>query len=172
MWLMTTRGFVSAVRWDHPGDKHHGMVVLRARDKQHLRDTLAVLPTPRPRVTESPGADYRFRAWVDDDQFDAVVVALAREVTYSNFKSAVLRKQGASKYEKALHRVWSELGKLQVGGPYSGIRKVKGRTATCEDCGHKGPSRDFEVFGARVLCRSLRDCTNRMDEAGITPSFA
>ena len=43
---------------------------------------------------------------------------LGRRVVYNNFKSEALRRQGPSRYEEALHTVWSALGRTQPGGPY------------------------------------------------------
>jgi hypothetical protein len=116
MWVFTTDGFVSAARWDRP-DEHQGEVCLRARE----RATLERMRERNPALTEvvvTPDGDYRYRAWLPEHEFAALMAQLALEVDYPNFKSAVYRRQGASAYEGALHTVWSVLGRIQPLGPY------------------------------------------------------
>lgn len=202
MWLITKRGFVSAVEWQRPGDAHHGMIVLRARERAHLVAVLGVLYETKARaageVKESPQADYRFRAWITHEQFEELVVRLAREVKYPNFKNEVMRFEGkakASRYESALHSVWTTLGRLQPGGPYgrgdgSWTGKApKSKTKTskktkavvpevaveggcvCAECGREGPAREFETLLGDTLCKDVNGCLTRMDAQGRLPVF-
>jgi hypothetical protein len=117
MWLVTTRGFVSAVEWR--GGEQDGKLVLRSRVRDHLDAVLMLAPEDTATaVAISPSSDYRYRAWITRDGFEKLLVALAREVTYPNFKDAVLARHGLSKYEAATHAVWSIFGRLQPRGPY------------------------------------------------------
>ena len=105
MWVMTRRGFVSAVA-------DGGQIKVRARTKQHLTDVLA-LAKVKAKVEVTPGRDYRYRAFLSRTEFKKLMAALADDVTYGNFKSSVPR----GKYEKRLHDVWDVMGELQPLGP-------------------------------------------------------
>jgi hypothetical protein len=120
MWLMTTEGFYSVSRWDR-ADEHDGLLCVRARERPHLEALLRHVEgidayvTP---VAVSPDGDYRYRAWMDDAAFQVVLLRAAAEIEYTNFKDAVYKRQGATLYERALHRVWTIMAELQPGGPY------------------------------------------------------
>ena len=66
---------------------------------------------------ETPGHDYRYRAWVSRDALAEGLAAIARELAYANFKSEV----GSRDRERAhiYGDVWRALGSIQEGGPYS-----------------------------------------------------
>jgi hypothetical protein len=186
MWLVTTRGFVSAVEWQRRGDGNDGKIVLRARDRNHLESVVSLIGAPE--VLVSPSADYRYRAFVTRKQFEKLIVALAREVTYPNFKNAVYARQGRSRYETILHRVWDLFAKLQPGGPYGSggkgypqipkgePRRAAGRQNVsllaapprCDDCGHEGDDDEF-VVGAdgEALCADVMSC---LDRSGSLPA--
>lgn len=180
MWLMTTRGFVSAVEWH--GGEHDGKVVLRARMREHLEAVLELAPADgRTDVAISPEADYRYRAWVTRAAFYDVMVALAREVRYSNFKDEVARKPGQGRYSTVLHQAWSIFGRIQPGGPYGtggrgfpaiprgeprrrrppaiGRRPAVPRgQRECTDCGHVGQPVEFERVSGKWVCADINEC--------------
>lgn len=185
MWLITTRGMVSAVEWQ--GGEHDGKIVVRARTRDHLEKVLDLCPNGAcTAVAVSPAADYRYRAWVTRDGFDALVVALAHEITYRNFKGAVERQFGRNRYEAALHSVWSTLARLQPGGPYGTggssyppipkgeprrkklsalkvkvSKAVRSETYECVECGHRGPGARFELIGGEPFCLDIPACLAR-----------
>ena len=66
----------------------------------------------RPLLRAAKISDYRFRVFVDREDWVQAAAELAREIDYDNFKNAVADRQGparASIYSK----VWSALGRLQ-----------------------------------------------------------
>jgi hypothetical protein len=67
-------------------------------------------------IVETPGGDYRYRAWATRDAFATAMSQIALELGYANFKEEVARRdpKRASIYGK----VWSTLRSLQPGGPY------------------------------------------------------
>lgn len=177
MWLQTTRGFVSAVEWK--GGEHDGKVAVRARDRGHLESVLTLVPDgAATEINITPtGADYRYRAWLTRDGFEALMVALAREVRYGNFKDEVLRVQGRTRYEGVLHQAWSLLGRLQPRGPYGtggahyppapkGERaskqpKQKPRSSTADACFDCGATADLERVHGEWYCLDVGACVAR-----------
>lgn len=117
MWVLTTDGMFSAVVWTH-NDEHHGKMCVRGREKKPLENLRKRRPADVTKVAVSPNGDYRYRVWCSRETWAELCAEIAGEIDYSNFKSAVLKKQGASRYEKALHQVWSVLSRIQPGGPY------------------------------------------------------
>lgn len=117
MWLVTTEGFYSVIRW------HDGRMCVRARQRADL-DRLRKIAPELSAIEVTPGRDYRYRCFCTQKQWVKVAGRLAEQIDYGNFKSEVARKRGMGGYEKALHSVWSIFGKLQPAGPYGyGSRK-------------------------------------------------
>lgn len=115
MWIFTTNGFLSGV--EERRGEHRGEVVVRARERRALEALREVAPT----LTEtaiSSDSDYRYRAWLGREEWAQALAELGRQVVYNNFKSEVLRRQGRTRYEEALHEVWSAMGRTQPLGPY------------------------------------------------------
>lgn len=114
MWLCTNKGFLSIV--DKAADPNCLMV--RARVKAHLQ---AIFPGAKIQRTE--GNDYLFRAEIARGEVAARVAESIMEISYDNFKGSVADK----KLHDAYMGVWSVMGRLQPGGPYSrGVRKSGG----------------------------------------------
>lgn len=119
MWLLTRSGFVSAV-----ADRNRkGVLVVRARERSALVNLTAYLPGKAPKIIETPtGRDYRFRVFVPQEDFAAAAFNLVRDIDYGNFKDSVRDEAKAGRaswaYERALHSVWSVMGRIQKGGPY------------------------------------------------------
>jgi hypothetical protein len=116
MWMMTKFGAYSCIEWSEPGPLD-GTICVRARmpgDIDRLRKVM-------PKLSEeaiSPTADYRYRAWVDKAGFAAGMAAVALEVDYGNFKSAVEKTKLPVRYKDGLHRIWSIMASWQPGGAY------------------------------------------------------
>lgn len=111
MWLVTTRGFYSAVE-DH---EHLGNVLVRARVREDLEALVDLIPSLE--VHETPERDYRFRASVPREAWANAVAELAREIDYPNFKNAVAELQGSDRAH-VYSGVWGTLLGLQEGGRY------------------------------------------------------
>jgi hypothetical protein len=112
MWLLIPEGFFSIVQKD---GEHELCVRARvAADLDRLRETY--LPSLSETV-ETPGGDYRYRAWVSRDDLAEGMAGIARNLNYSNFKSEVARHDAARAH--VYGDVWGVLGELQPGGPYS-----------------------------------------------------
>lgn len=176
MWLMTTRGMVSAVEWH--GGEHDGKIVVRARVREHLTEVLALAPAgTATEVAVSPTADYRYRAWITRPGFEKLLVSLSREVKYPNFKNAVPR----GKYEVALHSIWAILGRLQPRGPYgtggqsyppvpkgepkpqrTPKRKQDKVSGACDECGETNPAGGLESLAGKVYCIEIQACLARV----------
>jgi hypothetical protein len=112
MWLLIPEGFYSIVQ--KPGDQN---LCVRARvvdDLDRLR--ASYLPTLSETV-ETPGGDYRYRAWISRDALAEGMAEIARSLDYPNFKNAVAHRDPNRAH--AYGRVWATLGELQPGGPYS-----------------------------------------------------
>jgi hypothetical protein len=118
MWLLTPDGFYSVVQ--KHGEEN---LCVRARvgtDLDRLRDHYLPSLTE---TMETPGGDYRYRAWATHDEVGHALAAIAGDVHYDNFKTEVARHD----HERArtYHDVWEVLGRLQPGGPYGFSKKAE-----------------------------------------------
>jgi hypothetical protein len=121
MWIMTTRGFYSAVQ--KRGDADEGMVTIRARVKADLERLGDLLPDAKP-YRQRGYSDYPWRVRVTAEEWAAAVKAMALEIDYSNFKNEVKRVQGG-KRAQVYSRVWGVLLSLQPSRRYSGRRRYR-----------------------------------------------
>jgi hypothetical protein len=122
MWLFTKHGFFSAV-CARQGDGKHGKpidpnrIMVRARLRSHLEALTKRFPEllRECEIQESANTDYAFRVFVAKPIWAQVLMELAKETDYDNFKSEVARIQGraGTEYEKSLHTVWSVMHRLQ-----------------------------------------------------------
>jgi hypothetical protein len=117
MWIFTRYGFYSVACASKPdGSIDHATVMVRARCISHLEQL-------QRRLAELSGAeivtftkrDYRYRIIVPESVWATILVQLAGEQTWSNFKDEAARFQGAegAKYVRALHEVWRVMYGLQ-----------------------------------------------------------
>jgi hypothetical protein len=102
VWLFTTVGFFSIVaEKDSPR-----RLVVRARIEEDL-DALRGRYLPELSETVKLAArDYRYRGWCSHAAFARAAGRIARDITYSNFKSEVARKQGPAR-EALYAEIWS-----------------------------------------------------------------
>ena len=122
MWIFTKHGFFSAVCARH-GSGRHGQpfdpnrIMVRARVRGHLEGVKQRFPDllTQSEIQEFAGTDYAFRIFVDKPVWAQVLLGLAEEIEYDNFKSEVARHQGrgGAEYERSLHEVWSVMHGLQ-----------------------------------------------------------
>ena len=111
MWLCFSDSFLSIVDKDCAPDE----LLVRAR-----RDGDIERVFPGAEVEVTLGNDYRCRARIKRTDVAAAIAQRVMNIDYSNFK-------GSTK-DRPLHDaymgVWSAIGKLQPGGPYSsGVRR-------------------------------------------------
>ena len=115
MWLFTRYGFYSiACARQENGSIDPATVMIRARLAAHLRKLQKRFPAlAGEEVVTLPDRDYRYRLILSKELWADTLSALAREQDWANFKNEVARFGGRDEYEKALHRVWSVMHKLQ-----------------------------------------------------------
>jgi hypothetical protein len=112
MWLLVPDGFYSVVQ--RPGEQE---LCVRARDADDLtRLRERFMPELGETVT-TPGSDYLYRAWIEREAFGRGLERITRDLTYPNFKAEVARRDRERAH--IYTRVWSALGEIQAGGPYS-----------------------------------------------------
>lgn len=107
MWVMTPRGFYSAV--EHRDDP--STVIVRARVRRDLLELRDLTDEPI-RPIKMDYADYRYRVELSKAEWARIAAGLALEVEYPNFKNAVKAVQG-DKRARVYMRVWSALLELQ-----------------------------------------------------------
>ena len=110
MWLMTTRGFYSVV--EHRDDADRLLVRARCQaDIAALSDLVAGEPV---RLDD---ADYAWRVETTRDEWKAAMQVLVGEITYPNFKSAIMDDAHVHAY----HQVWGVMHELNdTVGPAGG----------------------------------------------------
>jgi hypothetical protein len=128
MWVMTTRGFYSAVQ---KRTDPAGTLTVRARAKGDLENLSDLLPGLK--VITQQGTDYPYRIKVSAADWARVMACLALDVDYHNFKDEVRRH--SAKHEAAYHKVWSVLLSLEpkksYSGGYSGGCSTRSGTTRC-----------------------------------------
>ena len=111
MWIMSQYGFYSIVR----SASAASVYLIRARRKDQLISLTEKFDFTDEKILTTNTTDYRFRLVVTKEEMEKVVLGLASEIDYSNFKDRVRAKQGASLYERLLHEVWYVMRALQGG---------------------------------------------------------
>lgn len=109
MWLMTTRGFYSAVQHREDPTK----ILVRARCEEDIRalsDLIDAEPFPLTR------SDYEWRLECSLAEWTFAVCSMSLEIDYPNFKNAVKARQG-SKRSGVYMKVWSALLALEKRWP-------------------------------------------------------
>jgi hypothetical protein len=109
MWIITAHGFYSVVQ--KPEDVANGTVTIRARVRADLEALGAYLPTMGA-IVDSVETDYRYRIVAPRADFSSAVAAMANEIGYDNFKSAVAARQGPERAE-VYSSLWLDLLTLQ-----------------------------------------------------------
>lgn len=64
-------------------------------------------------VITTTDSDYKYRIIIPITEWLNVVMDLASDIDYSNFKNAVFETHGACDYEFALHQVWAAMYNTQ-----------------------------------------------------------
>lgn len=102
MWIFTSVGFISVVR----SDIEPGRLIVRARNIKHLEILL-----PNAEIVHLPNRDYKYRVFITQEQFTALMLKLSTSIDYVNFKSSVHE----IKYRDACHEVWGVMNRYQRG---------------------------------------------------------
>lgn len=105
MWLMTTRGFFSAVQ--HREDPTR--ILVRARCEEDIRNLADLIDAEPWALMRS---DYEWRLECSAAEWMTAVAKLALEIDYDNFKNAVKEAQG-QKRANVYMRVWGALLDLE-----------------------------------------------------------
>src|SRR4051794_9451393 len=110
MWLMTPRGFFSAVAKDK---SRPDRITVRARKESDLESLRELIPDALD-VPPAKWADYPCRIECSIADWATACARMALEVDYSNFKDEVKVVQGAGR-AAIYSRVWGDL--LEIEGP-------------------------------------------------------
>jgi hypothetical protein len=117
MWLFTRYGFYSVACASKPsGALDPDTLMIRGRRKAHLQKLQARFPLiADAEIVSLQNRDYRYRIIVPKDEWLKIITEMAREQTWSNFKSEAAQFQGTdgSEYVDAMHRVWDMMYGLQ-----------------------------------------------------------
>lgn len=110
MWLITPRGFFSAVN----DPTKRGTVKVRSRVREDLERLCELDPMRRyaRKIEESEFNDYRFRIYVKKRHWRQALSLLGEEITYDNHKDEVKRQQGPQR-ASIYTGVWWDLLELQ-----------------------------------------------------------
>lgn len=108
MWMMTTRGFFSAVAKD---SADLTKITVRGRRKKHLESLRELIPDSSEPYTGA-GTDYPWRIDCTAAQWAEACALMALEVNYKNFKDEV-KARGQSLEAAAYGSVWSALLKIE-----------------------------------------------------------
>ena len=143
MWLITDRGFYSAVAHRTKPET----IIVRARDRRDLLRLDDLIPDGTPsaaeRIWEDPRADYRYRMEVSRTEWAYACGQLAVGIDYPNFKDAVTRTLGRARHDVYM-RVWSVLQNIAPrgkGGAYASHAEPLGLPARSRRGGGTGRMR-------------------------------
>lgn len=131
MWVMTTRGFYSAVQHRTKPNK----VLIRARCEEDIRALEEIVEIEPFRLDAS---DYEWRIEMDAADWVKALATLALDIDYDNFKTAVGKRQGHER-SSVYMKVWSALLSLEAGrkkvwkSSHSGYPSGKYECDTCGD---------------------------------------
>ena len=120
MWIVFSRpaqgaGFVSIVAKDAAG-KPSGPEPTAIVSARFRRPQDAAKLFPDAAYVATPGGDYAGRVFITRQEAAQTLATLMLEYTATNFKSSIPHDD-APLHDAAM-RCWTELGKLQAGGPY------------------------------------------------------
>ncbi len=151
MWLITPRGFYSAVYKTEDYRKGNDMLTVRGRAKLDLDNLSDLIPGGVTPYIEADGwTDYPWRIKVHRDQWTVAVAHMASEVDYSNFKDEVGRVQGH--HRAAVYSdVWHSLLKVEDEDPWANVNPSIYNWS-------KGGGRGYSsYYGGSLLDRMDRD---------------
>ena len=104
MWIFSTDGFFSAVQHN----EQPNVLLIRSRCRTDLENLLAKIGGTA-EIVELENADYRFRVFVDREDWQRYVSEAAASIDYPNFKNTI---QDDDRHD-AYMRVWAAMYQLQ-----------------------------------------------------------
>lgn len=111
MWLATQHGFYSIVQ------KDADLYFVRARMLKDLENLLGILDFDA-EILVWPTADYRYRIQVNFEGLLEIMVQLAGELDYPNFKGRVYEREDQAHKLGAYHRIWEMMADIQASEKY------------------------------------------------------
>ena len=105
MWVFLNNAMLSIVAQR----SQPGTLLVRARSAGDIERVF-----PDVKVSETPTADYRYRAEISAEEVARALAAQVRAIDYPNFKNSVARKQGKAR-ARVYEDVWHRLFGLQSG---------------------------------------------------------
>lgn len=111
MWVMTTRGFYSAVQHREQPTK----LLIRARCKEDIDNLRDLLPNSEPWRLRS--SDYEWRLECTVAEWAGALANMALDIDYGNFKTAVKNEQGQRRANIYM-RCWSALLAIERPGRF------------------------------------------------------
>jgi hypothetical protein len=108
MWVVTTRGFLSAVEHREEPDT----IIVRARVRGDLDQLKPVVKGLRRRAFRDDSADYCYRVHVTREEWREALSLFGERIDYGNFKDAVKQEQGPVRAGIYMS-VWSALTRLE-----------------------------------------------------------
>jgi hypothetical protein len=135
MWVFSVYGFYSLAcaykegqKFLFPMELDPEKIMIRARTYVHLQNLKHRFPEQLrgTKIVKNVATDYRWRIVTTKAVAQGVVGELVMEMTWSNFKSEVLHKEGRTPYESALHSVWwTMLGLQREENAYFFLRRTR-----------------------------------------------
>ena len=102
MWIFLSDAFLSVVA--DKDDPSGPRLLVRARRQGDIERVF-----PEAEAATTPGADYRFRAWLPRERVAAVLMQQVESLAYTNFKSSIHDHA----YHDAAMGVWSVMHRHQ-----------------------------------------------------------
>lgn len=102
MWIFLSDAFLSVVA--DKDDPSGPRLLVRSRREGDIERVF-----PEAEVATTPGADYRFRAWLPRERVAAVLTQQVENLAYTNFKSSIRDHA----YHAAAMGAWSVMHRYQ-----------------------------------------------------------
>jgi hypothetical protein len=113
MWLCTQNGFYSV---SHKSEDEIHVRARKREDLENLKQVAACMDTAALDWTihrSPPPADYRWRIVINRDQLCELMVAVAEDIDYSNFKGRIHQREDQDEKSSAYAQLWHKLYQLQ-----------------------------------------------------------
>jgi len=103
LWIYTKDFFASAVKYENG-------INVRFRSKAHVDRFVNMFGG---KILKLAGTDYRYRIFMNKDIFATVMLKVALDIDYTNFKDAVWQKYHNEEEHLAMYGCWSALAQYQ-----------------------------------------------------------
>lgn len=152
MWIFTPIGFYSVVYKPDEAKKFAGdekLLTVRGRTREDLEALQQYINGVV--IHEVDHSDYRFRTYVNRDDFAVFMSIMIMSMSYSNFKDEVMMEQGPER-ATVYHEVWAAAARLQGNGPEVDDRQMYldfGDDYEVIDINHAPTESDFDFDWAQ-----------------------